>query len=268
MTWRPPAPPCACTWATPAAAWAELSPSGGRAVSQPHLPRPEGGCGTARSRVVVRRAGERCVSHIRPVRDVAVAPPAQPDPGRCVTQVLAPERAHAATQSYDRAVRDAGSETTKRVRTARAAGLLAAGDLGAEGVELLVPEHPELLDPGVDLLQAGRVDGVEPPGALGADGREAVVAQHLEVLAHRRLADPELVADPGRHVARAGLAGGEQLEDAAAYGVAEDVEGVHAQAGARRRCRRRSSGRRQRGRRSGRRRRRRRPRPSRRPSRP
>ena len=44
-------------------------------------------------------------------------------------------------------------------------------------------KRPELLDPGVDLLQPARVDGVEPPGALGAHGREAVVAQHLEVLA-------------------------------------------------------------------------------------
>jgi hypothetical protein len=42
-----------------------------------------------------------------------------------------------------------------------------------------------------------------------------------------RLRDAELGLDDPDNGARGVLAGGEQLQDAAAHGVAEDIEGVH-----------------------------------------
>ena len=64
-------------------------------------------------------------------------------------------------------------------------------------------------------------------GAVGAHADETGIAENAQVLRHRRLGDPELVPhDPGDR-ARRQLIVDEQLEDAAAHGVAEDVEGVH-----------------------------------------
>ena len=55
---------------------------------------------------------------------------------------------------------------------------LASGDLGAEGIEALAPEGPEVVEPGVDLAEGCGIEAVDPPGAVGAHGREAVVSQH------------------------------------------------------------------------------------------
>jgi hypothetical protein len=103
----------------------------------------------------------------------------------------------------------------------------AAAELGAEGVEALVPEAAVALEPAVDLLQGRGVDGVQAPGAVGADGGEAVLAQDAQVLRHARLRDAELGLDDGTDGARGLLAVGEELEDAPADRVAEDVERVH-----------------------------------------
>ena len=46
---------------------------------------------------------------------------------------------------------------------------LAAGELGRERVEALLPEPAELVEPHVDLLERCRVDGVQPPGAVRPD---------------------------------------------------------------------------------------------------
>ena len=104
----------------------------------------------------------------------------------------------------------------------------AAGDLGGERVQVRGPVRAKAVEPGVDVAQRLRLDRVEPPGALGAHRREAGLAQHPQVLRDRRLGDPELVPDDLGDRARRVLAGGEQLEDASADRVAEDVERVHA----------------------------------------
>ena len=109
-----------------------------------------------------------------------------------------------------------------------AALALAAGELGGERVEPLVPEPAEGVEPVVELVERRRVDGVEPPRPVRADRREAAVAEDLEVLRDGRLRDAELgLDDRGDRPCRQ-LAIGEQLEDAAADRVSEDVERVHA----------------------------------------
>ena len=68
-----------------------------------------------------------------------------------------------------------------------AALALAAGELGGERVEPLVPEPAEGVEPVVQLVERRRVDGVEPPRPVRADRREAAVAEDLEVLRDGRL---------------------------------------------------------------------------------
>ena len=77
------------------------------------------------------------------------------------------------------------------------------------------------------MLEPGRVDRVEPAPAVGPHAREAALAQDAEVTRHRGLRQPELGLDRGAHVTRRPLTLGEELEDAAADRVAEDVEGLH-----------------------------------------
>ena len=103
----------------------------------------------------------------------------------------------------------------------------AAGYLGFERVQVGGPERAEVVEPGVDVAQRLRVDGVEPAGALGAHAREPRFAQDAEVLGHPRLRDAELGTDDLGDRARRVLTGREQLEDASADGIAEDVERVH-----------------------------------------
>src|SRR3954453_21299 len=89
------------------------------------------------------------------------------------------------------------------------------------------PERAEAVEPRVDVLERVGVHGVEAAGAVPAPGREPGLAQDAEVLEDRGLGDAELRADDAGDRARRLLAGGEQLEDPAADGIAEDVEGVH-----------------------------------------
>ncbi len=103
----------------------------------------------------------------------------------------------------------------------------AASQLSAEGVEALVPEHPEPVEPHVDLLQRSWVDGVEPTRSGGPDTREPRLSEHPEVLRDRRLGDAELRLDPLGDRPRAQLAAGEKLEGTAPNRVAQDVEGLH-----------------------------------------
>jgi len=103
----------------------------------------------------------------------------------------------------------------------------AAGDLGGERVQVRSPERAEVVEPGVDVAQRLRVDGVEPTGALGAHRREPRFAQDAEMLGHRGLGDPELGSDDLGDRARRLLTAREQLENASADRIAEDVERVH-----------------------------------------
>ena len=76
-------------------------------------------------------------------------------------------------------------------------------------------------------MERRRLDGVEPPGAVGPDGREAALPQDLEMLRDGGLRDPELVPDAGADRPVVELALGEELEDPAPDGIAENIERVH-----------------------------------------
>src|SRR5262245_24223308 len=113
-------------------------------------------------------------------------------------------------------------------RRAQAAFALAAGELGRERVEPLLPEAVEVVEPGVDLAERLGVDGVQAPGAVGPDGREPAVAEYAEMLRDGRLRDAELGLDDRRDGPGRQLAVGEELEDPPPHRVTEDVERVHA----------------------------------------
>ena len=103
----------------------------------------------------------------------------------------------------------------------------AARDLGVERVELRRPERAEGVEPGVDVAERPGVDGVEAARALGPHRREPGLAQDAEVLGDRGLGDAEFGPDDLRDRPGRALALGQQLEDAPADRVAEDVERVH-----------------------------------------
>ena len=103
----------------------------------------------------------------------------------------------------------------------------AARELGAERVEPLLPELPEPGDPVLDLTERLGVERVEASRPLGAHGREPARAQDPQVLGDGRLADGELLPHERDDLARGPLTLGEVLEDAAADGVAQDVERFH-----------------------------------------
>src|SRR5262245_19491909 len=102
-----------------------------------------------------------------------------------------------------------------------------ARQLGLRRVEVRRPEAADAVEPGVDVAQPGWIDRVEAAGSLGAGGREASFAQHPQVGGDARLGDAELALDDAAHRAGGQLAVSEEFEDAAADGIAEDVEGVH-----------------------------------------
>src|SRR3954454_16540557 len=103
----------------------------------------------------------------------------------------------------------------------------AAGELGRERIQPLLPEPVERLEPGIDRLERLRGDGVEATRAVRTNDREAAVAEHAEVLRDGGLRDAELLLDDRADRTRRQLALREQLEDASPDGVAEDVERVH-----------------------------------------
>src|SRR5882672_1843584 len=104
---------------------------------------------------------------------------------------------------------------------------LAAGNLGRQRFELMLPEPAELAHPRIDLAQRPGLDRIDAARSISAHIRKAALAQHLEVLRDRRLRDTELALDDGDDVARALLAARQQLQNPAANRVAEDIESVH-----------------------------------------
>lgn len=60
------------------------------------------------------------------------------------------------------------------------------------GVESLVPESPELAEPGVDTTQWRRFQFVVPSRTVDADAHESGLTENIQVLGHGRLRDPEL----------------------------------------------------------------------------
>ncbi len=89
------------------------------------------------------------------------------------------------------------------------------------------PESTECGKPLVDIPQGPAVDRVQPPLTLGPHRGEAVIPQHFQVLRHRRLADRELILDGGTDDAGRQLSVGEQLENAPANRITQDIERVH-----------------------------------------
>ncbi|MEY9704176.1 hypothetical protein ABIE71_006919 [Bradyrhizobium diazoefficiens] len=104
---------------------------------------------------------------------------------------------------------------------------LAARDLGRQRVQLRLPEIPELTDPRIHRAKPRNVDRIEPPLRLRPNRREAALAQHLEVLRHGGLRDSELRPDRLDDLAGRHFPGRQQLEDATAHGIGEDLEDVH-----------------------------------------
>ena len=102
-----------------------------------------------------------------------------------------------------------------------------SGELRAECVEPLCPEVPERLQPPVDVLQRSGLDRVQATGALGSDPGEAVLTEHAQVLRHGRLRDAELRTDDSHDVAGSLLLHEDQLENAPADRITEDIERVH-----------------------------------------
>lgn len=86
---------------------------------------------------------------------------------------------------------------------------------------------PEVVEPGVHVLQRLRIHRVQPPGALRPYGCEPVVAQDLQVLRHGWLGDPELLPDCGGDRAGGALTVREQFENSPPYRITQDVERVH-----------------------------------------
>ena len=89
------------------------------------------------------------------------------------------------------------------------------------------PRSAETAQPCVDLGQRARIDGVDAPRAFGAHRREPALSQHLQLLRDRRLGDAELPRDDFDDLAGGVLTLGEELQDPAPNGIAEDVERMH-----------------------------------------
>ncbi len=104
---------------------------------------------------------------------------------------------------------------------------LAASELRRKGIEALLPEPSEVAEPLVELAERWRVNRIQPAGASCPDRREPTVPEDLQVLRHRRLRDPELILDGGRDRPGRQLTFGQELQDPAPNGIAQDVERVH-----------------------------------------
>ena len=104
---------------------------------------------------------------------------------------------------------------------------LAAGELGGECVEVLIPSAAKPLEPPVDVLQRRGLDCVEPSGARGADPREPVLPQHAQMLRDPGLGKAELPLHDGRDLPGRQLSVGEQFKDPPPDGIAQDFERVH-----------------------------------------
>ena len=103
----------------------------------------------------------------------------------------------------------------------------ATRDLSCQRVQARSPDAPEALEPYVDVLQRRRPQRVHALAPVRPDGREARLAQHPQMLRHGRLRNPELLLDRCADSSRAALAVGDELQNPAAYRIAEYLERVH-----------------------------------------
>ena len=101
---------------------------------------------------------------------------------------------------------------------------LAAFDFDRQGFEIRLPEAAKAREPLVDLRDRRRIDLVDPARSVGVDRREAMVAQHFQMLGDGGLRDPELLPHDRDDLSRGVAILGEDLENAPADRIAEDVD--------------------------------------------
>jgi hypothetical protein len=99
--------------------------------------------------------------------------------------------------------------------------------LGLQCVESPVPLTSQFSEPAFDAGQRFLIEGVEAAGALGADVGEAALAQDPKVAGDRGLGESELGPDDVDDRAGALFTRGQQLEDASADRISENLEGLH-----------------------------------------
>jgi hypothetical protein len=94
-------------------------------------------------------------------------------------------------------------------------------------MKALSPKTAKLVEPGVHRLERLCIQGIDTARPVDADSGESILAQDAQVLRHTRLGDAELPFNLFGYRAGRLLTCGEDLENAAPNGVAQDVEGVH-----------------------------------------
>lgn len=104
---------------------------------------------------------------------------------------------------------------------------MASRQLGLEGVEAAVPEPPVPLQPAVDVFQRFGTDGVQASGPGRTDIGESALPKDPEMAGDGRLGESELGLRHSRQVPSRRLTVGEQLEQPAPYGIAENIECMH-----------------------------------------
>ena len=104
-------------------------------------------------------------------------------------------------------------------------GSLHAIEVAFERIDVRGPEPPELIQPGIDLLERLRPQPVEAALCIHRGFHEPGLAQHAQVLGHGRLRHPQLTLDLADRLLR----GDQQAQDRAAVRLGDDFEnGFHA----------------------------------------
>src|SRR5262245_7387461 len=104
---------------------------------------------------------------------------------------------------------------------------LPPGNLASEGVQVCLPESPELPDPGVDLLKRLRIHGIDSLGYPDVDLDEAALAQRPEMLCYCGLSNAELGADHLGKTSCAAAPAGQEFQNAAPYRIPENLKSMH-----------------------------------------
>ncbi len=104
---------------------------------------------------------------------------------------------------------------------------LPARHLCRQRFQLRRPEVAESIEPEMHAAHGLGAHGVDATRGIDAHSGETAFPKHLQMLRHGRLSHTELRLDDMRHVARGALAIGEQLQEASANRVSENLECVH-----------------------------------------
>ena len=123
--------------------------------------------------------------------------------------------------------RSLGATAYVRLRRLQTPLALASSDFRCERVQSLRPGATQAIEPRVDLRERRAGELVDATLPVYAGAREVRVAKHAQVLRHSRLRDVELTLNRLDNLAGCPRLLGQQLEDAAPNGIAEDVERLH-----------------------------------------